>query len=280
MTSTVQLLGADRAQSVIASIAEKCLHHCYDPFGQTVNRSPANAGFNGAYQESPTGHYMLGNGYRAYSSILRRFLSPDSISPFGRGGFNAYAYCKGDPMNASDPTGHWSKISTAFMSMYEGPEAITPFRILHQIGDPTSEAIGEYLTKEGDGILKARIKSFGRAIKDAKKQSINISEDTIEMLTTRARQFNALASGPRGEPAILTISNATFKGNAGISKDEASRLIRGVLGLGEANITKPAHLEIRKILLEHAVRKSGQSIKTEKWFRKALRLNEEIRKSL
>lgn len=35
-----------------------------------------------------------------------KFCSPDEWSPFGRGGPNAYAYCKGDPVNASDPTGH------------------------------------------------------------------------------------------------------------------------------------------------------------------------------
>ncbi len=28
------------------------------------------------------------------------------MSPFGKGGMNAYAYCAGDPVNRSDPTGH------------------------------------------------------------------------------------------------------------------------------------------------------------------------------
>jgi hypothetical protein len=35
-----------------------------------------------------------------------RFNSPDSLSPFGEGGLNAYAYCIGDPINRRDPTGH------------------------------------------------------------------------------------------------------------------------------------------------------------------------------
>lgn len=35
-----------------------------------------------------------------------KFCSPDEWSPFGRGGVNAYAYCAGDPVNGSDPTGH------------------------------------------------------------------------------------------------------------------------------------------------------------------------------
>ncbi|KPX28444.1 Uncharacterized protein ALO77_03892 [Pseudomonas coronafaciens pv. garcae] len=63
-------------------------------------------GFNGELLDSITGHYLLGNGYRAYNPVLMRFNSPDSLSPFGKGGLNAYAYCGGDPVNQSDPTGH------------------------------------------------------------------------------------------------------------------------------------------------------------------------------
>ena len=50
--------------------------------------------------------YLLGNGYRGYSPVLMRFQSPDSFSPFGVGGLNCYAYCAGDPINFSDPSGH------------------------------------------------------------------------------------------------------------------------------------------------------------------------------
>ena len=34
-----------------------------------------------------------------------RFYSPDSLSPFDAGGLNSYAYCSGDPLNYSDPSG-------------------------------------------------------------------------------------------------------------------------------------------------------------------------------
>ncbi|MDR0279666.1 MAG: RHS repeat-associated core domain-containing protein [Paucimonas sp.] len=70
-------------------------------------RLPAGRqGFNGELPEPVTGHYLLGNGYRAYSPVLMIFLQPDSWSPFGAGGINAYAYCEGDTVNAVDPTGH------------------------------------------------------------------------------------------------------------------------------------------------------------------------------
>jgi hypothetical protein len=34
-----------------------------------------------------------------------RFHSPDRLSPFGKGGVNAYAYCGGSPVNRTDPSG-------------------------------------------------------------------------------------------------------------------------------------------------------------------------------
>ncbi|WP_230080979.1 RHS repeat-associated core domain-containing protein, partial [Pseudomonas syringae] len=63
-------------------------------------------GFNGERRDPVTGHYLLGNGYRAYNPVLMRFNSPDSLSPFGEGGLNAYGYVGGDPVGFGDPTGH------------------------------------------------------------------------------------------------------------------------------------------------------------------------------
>ncbi|GAB7529468.1 hypothetical protein PS3A_18770 [Pseudomonas sp. 3A(2025)] len=63
-------------------------------------------GFKGEFHELATGWQLLGNGYRAYNPVLMRFHSPDSLSPFDKGGLNAYMYCGGDPVNQVDPTGH------------------------------------------------------------------------------------------------------------------------------------------------------------------------------
>lgn len=73
---------------------------------ETDQRQITHLGFNGELCEPLTGHYLLGNGYRAYNPILMRFNSPDSLSPFAEGGINAYTYCQGDPLNKLDPTGH------------------------------------------------------------------------------------------------------------------------------------------------------------------------------
>ncbi|WP_330444747.1 RHS repeat-associated core domain-containing protein (plasmid) [Pantoea agglomerans] len=81
--------------------------HTWSPWGagDTTGGLP---GFNGERPDPVSGSYHLGNGYRTYSPALRRFTCPDSLSPFGAGGINPYAYCAGDPINRTDPTGHIS----------------------------------------------------------------------------------------------------------------------------------------------------------------------------
>ncbi|MGN7838762.1 RHS repeat domain-containing protein [Stenotrophomonas sp. 22385] len=62
--------------------------------------------YNGEFHEPEHGVQLLGAGYRAYSPVLMRFLSTDSESPFGEGGFNPYGYVINDPVNHVDPTGN------------------------------------------------------------------------------------------------------------------------------------------------------------------------------
>jgi RHS repeat-associated protein len=84
----------------------------YSPYGHRPVGSGLLSllGFNGERPDPVTGCYLLGNGYRAFNPVLMRFNSPDSFSPFEKGGINAYAYCGGNPINRTDPTGHsWVK---------------------------------------------------------------------------------------------------------------------------------------------------------------------------
>ncbi len=101
----------------------------YTPYGhcQAIVLSNTASGFNGEYPDPVTGNYMLGNGYRAFSPLLRRFICADSASPFGRGGLNAYAYCLCDPINNIDPDGHWTfnpaKITRHLIRSFKGNQA-------------------------------------------------------------------------------------------------------------------------------------------------------------
>ncbi|KPB12606.1 RHS repeat-associated core domain-containing protein [Pseudomonas amygdali] len=98
------LLATDQQQSVIAA---QGLEFAYTPYGHRHPSGPASLpGFTSQRVDPVTGHYLLGNGYRAFNPVLMRFNSPDSLSPFGEGGVNAYGYCGGDPVNRIDLTGH------------------------------------------------------------------------------------------------------------------------------------------------------------------------------
>ncbi|RMT92457.1 YD repeat-containing protein [Pseudomonas amygdali pv. sesami] len=100
------LLGTDRQISVLHALSsEERQPLAYSPYGHRLPGGPFS-GFNGERADPVTGHYLLGNGYRAFNPVLMRFNRPDSLSPFGRGGLNAYAYCQGDPVNRSDSGGH------------------------------------------------------------------------------------------------------------------------------------------------------------------------------
>nr|WP_180206525.1 RHS repeat-associated core domain-containing protein [Pseudomonas sp. SbOxS1]NYU06778.1 RHS repeat-associated core domain-containing protein [Pseudomonas sp. SbOxS1] len=110
-TLDTTLLATDQQRSVLHVVSkadQKPKSITYSPYGHrgTENGLLSLLGFNGQRPDPITGHYLLGNGYRAFNPVLMRFNSPDSLSPFGKGGLNAYTYCSGDPINLSDPTGH------------------------------------------------------------------------------------------------------------------------------------------------------------------------------
>jgi RHS repeat-associated protein len=83
------------------------LTQVYTAYGYSERPSNTTVlGFNGERLAVELASYLLGNGYRGFSPVLMRFHSPDSLSPFGQGGLNSYAYCSNEPVNRRDPTGH------------------------------------------------------------------------------------------------------------------------------------------------------------------------------
>lgn len=103
------LLATDQQRSVSRRVQPSGIESLgYAAYGYQPAQSGLDSvlGFTGERRDPVTGHYLLGNGYRAFNPVLMRFNSPDSLSPFGEGGLNAYAYCQGDPVNYQDPTGH------------------------------------------------------------------------------------------------------------------------------------------------------------------------------
>ncbi|MDO7895280.1 RHS repeat-associated core domain-containing protein [Pseudomonas citrulli] len=107
--ATSRLLAGDDKNSVLYELSQGVAAGvAYSPYGHRMEGAMINShlGYNGERREAHTGWYLLGKGYRAFNPLLMRFHSPDTLSPFGEGGLNAYMYCVGDPINHVDPTGH------------------------------------------------------------------------------------------------------------------------------------------------------------------------------
>ena len=105
------LLASAPGGSVLLEADTEVRPLAYAPHGHRDETSArATPAFNGEWHDAGSGCYLLGPGHhRPYSPTLGIFLAPDTASPFGAGGLNTLAYCVGDPVNLSDPSGHFWK---------------------------------------------------------------------------------------------------------------------------------------------------------------------------
>lgn len=103
-TQPTKLVQVDRSNSIIGLSQDTIV---YSPYGYSdAHVMKSLLAFNGHRCDPVSMLYPLGNGFRSFSPSLMRFCSQDTMSPFGRGGLNSYAYCMADPVNNTDPTGH------------------------------------------------------------------------------------------------------------------------------------------------------------------------------
>ncbi|WP_158541411.1 MULTISPECIES: RHS repeat-associated core domain-containing protein [unclassified Pseudomonas] len=121
------LVGTDAQGSVRLEADSELRIRRYTAHGAETSASDHVAfGYAGEQREPVSGWYVPG-GNRPYDPVLMCFLAPDSHSPFGPGGINAYAWCAGDPVNRVDPDGHnWVSYALAGVGLALGALALIP----------------------------------------------------------------------------------------------------------------------------------------------------------
>lgn len=286
---TTILLAADRAESAIASLTDKPLRHCYEPFGHGHDRSPGGPAFNGVYQESITLHYLLGNGYRAYSPQLRRFLSPDSLSPFRDGGLNSYAYCKSDPINATDPTGHMPKLNgfnkklnsikknNAFTNTYTNSAPLD--RRVFEMGNLDSDGIEKFLINRGDQAkagLAATVDNYS-FFKELNTDPV-YRERLLVQKNSAEKMYTALNDTPKAHPDALIASTIALNDNHPLQQEAQLFVSRTVDRLYE-KISPAMHLRMREILQRRVRKHIGIDTIRIRWYQESIEFNQRLRQT-
>ncbi|WP_224788108.1 RHS repeat-associated core domain-containing protein, partial [Pseudomonas fluorescens] len=193
----------DRQRSVLSLLnANPPCPLAYAPYGHRPlgNGLLSLLGFNGERADPMTGHYLLGNGYRAFNPVLMRFNSPDRWSPFGSGGLNACAYCSGDAVNFQDPSGH--SLLSALTTLASSAKPY--FKTSRQ---PNTWNLPNYLTPKNmsqeliesvnrnQPSTKRILTSADNALNHAKLLKYNGKE--VQLLTTSKNKLDIYQSNPK-----------------------------------------------------------------------------------
>ncbi|MCD4781571.1 MAG: fibronectin type III domain-containing protein [Candidatus Omnitrophica bacterium] len=124
----------------------------YQPFGKTASREFFGDGeevahhyFTGQHLDDETGLYYFNARY--YDPSLGRFITPDTIvqSPGGNPQtFNRYSYCGNNPVNYTDPTGHffWAAIVAIVKAASAAVTAVGGYVAANAAAIATGAAIG------------------------------------------------------------------------------------------------------------------------------------------
>ena len=167
----------------------------YTPFGeqQVESGSAEELGFQGNALEPLSGQIIFGNGQRLYSPKLRRFSAFDSLSPFGKGGINGYAYVLNNPVNYADPTGH--------------------FGLLQVLLNVLIFAVGELLDPVGGGIVAEEVELAAGGVQGAEGVAEGgaegVAEGGAEGGVAQGQAAENIASQAETQPTAISIDSAS-----------------------------------------------------------------------
>ena len=220
--SEVMLLAGDDKNSVLSEISQGAVKSiAYSAYGHRTQSASVNChlGYNGERRETQTGWYLLGNGYRVFNPLLMRFHSPDNLSPFGKGGLNAYIYCVGDPINSVDPTGHspWGWLLRGFRNTIGSPRVTT--------ATPGYEKLPKILSRNSKSHPTTLYPIEKKHISRLRKRALLFWDDA-----EKAGQRNALDFETLKDDAILATTAHEYakknEGKIGITREGAATIKR------------------------------------------------------
>lgn len=186
----------------------------HNPFGDRVYTAygyypeaarEGQLAFTGQWLDGGARGYLLGNGFRLFSSELMRFTGPDTLSPFGKGGANGYSYCKGDPVGCIDPSGR-SAVSAAFKFLRLKPK--------------TGLSKMSKLSGLGKRLLRGQVKELEKKLLDPTATQQFVQEQSIYVLGKYKgkywlERFDSLTDQPRADVSFglrPEISTSLVKG--------------------------------------------------------------------
>ncbi|MDP9783339.1 RHS repeat-associated core domain-containing protein [Pseudomonas fluorescens] len=202
------LLAVDLKNSVLAELdAGNTNRIAYSPYGHHSAQLEvmSQLGFNGERRETMPERYFLGNGYRVYNPRLMRFHSPDSMSPFGKGGLNAYMYCDGEPVMNSDPTGHF------FLRVIAATAVAAVVKKLDDVVVPT---LGLTTGQLPIPPISQGIKKLNDFTRQLREWVANIPSQPNTELATK-RSFHVLSDRPFGSGSSSSGSSSSGSSSGG-----------------------------------------------------------------
>lgn len=246
------LLATNRQHSVLHSVNGAQRHQrAYMAYGYSALEGGV-LGFNGERLDPVTRHYLLGNGYRVFNPVLMRLNSQDSMSPFGEGGLNPYAYCVGDPINLIDPTGHvpiWNFLRDSVSGYFGGRTGVIPTRTptLAQAASGRRASLTEAHGTSGSALVTAQPVSSGSVFYPARPSELSdLPSELLENIFGRLSGkdlANVARTASRMKDSVDNISALNFR-----------RLMRGPSEHRMPKIDAVGFGEMRGIAPSQAVR--------------------------
>lgn len=197
-------------------------HNMYLPYGYHLPDQGALS-FNGERPDFVTGHYHLGKGYRAYNPVLMRFNGPDSLSPFAQGGLNAYAYCQGDPVNFTDPSGH--SLVKALTGMINRVPTIATAALAGAVDNAPkvfARLLGYHGTSKSNvpSLKRGVLRGHSRADRRFQGEGFYLTDDLFQ-----AKGYAQKADGPGEVLGVFLEDGVSLVPTVGYAKDKAGRIV-------------------------------------------------------